>query len=346
MTFVSPDTLDVAVIGLGRMGLRHVQAVKQIGMRICGVADVSASAVKTACETYGLDSSVGFTDVNVMFRAVRPAAVVIATTAPSHRSYVLAAAEAKARYILCEKPMATSLADAVLMDEACKRHGATLAINHQMQFMPHYARVKALVGSNELGPLSSILMAGSNFGLAMNGSHYFEMFRYISGETIKSVCAWLEEDQLSNPRGPEFEDRSGRLLAKGSGRASMFVDFSAQAGHGLQLVFICRYGQIMLDELSGEMRVVARQAEYRDLPTARYGMPADSRSERVEPTEAVAPTAAVWSAMLSGRPFPDASVGLHALRCCIAAHVSHEAGGKAVQIDDPIVDQARNFKWA
>jgi predicted dehydrogenase len=187
MTFVSPDTLDVAVIGLGRMGLRHVQAVKQIGMRICGVADVSASAVKTACETYGLDSSVGFTDVNVMFRAVRPAAVVIATTAPSHRSYVLAAAEAKARYILCEKPMATSLADAVLMDEACKRHGATLAINHQMQFMPHYARVKALVGSNELGPLSSILMAGSNFGLAMNGSHYFEMFRYISGETIKSV---------------------------------------------------------------------------------------------------------------------------------------------------------------
>jgi predicted dehydrogenase len=338
--------MRLAVIGLGRMGVRHIRAARNLGMTICGAADISAQAIEAARVAHQLSPEACFADAQHMLRTVVPEAVVVATTADSHLAYVAAAAEAGVRYVLCEKPMATSLAEADAMREVCARSGTLLAVNHQMQFMPHYMRVKELVGSEELGPLSSVLVAGSNFGLAMNGSHYFEMFRYISGTSIRSVRAWLESDQLSNPRGPQFEDRSGRLLARGSGDAAMYVDFSARAGYGLQIVFICRQGQVVVDELSGDMRVSARKPEFRDLPTARYGMPADIRVELVEPTDAVAPTMGVWSAMLDGGTFPDGGIGTHALACCVAAHVSHEAGGSEILLDDLSQARSRAFKWA
>jgi predicted dehydrogenase len=338
--------MRLAVVGLGRMGVRHIQAAKNLGMTICGVADVSSQAVDAVRTAHQLLPEACFVDAQDMLRAVKPEAVVVATTADSHFACVSTAAEAGTRYILCEKPMATSLAEADAMREACARAGAVLAVNHQMQFMPHYMRVKELVGSEELGRLSSVLVAGSNFGLAMNGSHYFEMFRYISGTTVRSVRAWLEADQLSNPRGSQFEDHSGKVLAQGSDDATMYVDFSARAGYGLQIVFICRQGQIVLDELSGEMRVAVRKPEFRDLPTARYGMPADVRVELLEPTDAVAPTMGVWSAMFDGSAFPDGSVGAHALACCVAAHVSHEAGGSEILLDGLSLARSRTFKWA
>ena len=328
------------------MGIRHIRAATNLGMTICGAADISSQALEAARIAHQFSPEFCFTDARQMLRAAQPEAVVVATTADSHFAHVSAAAEAGARHILCEKPMATSLAEADAMREICARSGSVLAVNHQMQFMPHYQRVKQLIGSQDLGALSSVLVAGSNFGLAMNASHYFEMFRYVSGTTVRSLRAWLEQDQLSNPRGPQFEDHSGRLLAQGSGDATMYVDFSARAGYGLQIVFICRQGQIVLDELSGDMRVSARKPEYRDLPTARYGMPADVRVEQVEPTDAVLPTMGVWSAMLDGAPFPDGAVGTHALACCVAAHVSHDAGGIEVPLDDLQRVRSRVFKWA
>ena len=342
----SPAGLRTAVIGLGRMGLRHVQAVKNLGMTVCGASDLSGPAIEAARSAHDIPPSAFFTDAQEMLRKMRPEAVVVATTASSHKEFVLAAVENGARFILCEKPMATSLADADAMIDACHCAGVMLGVNHQMQFMPHYMRMHALVRAEELGPLASILVAGSNFGLAMNASHYFEMFRYVSGETIRSVNAWFEPGQLANPRGAQFEDRSGRLLVRGAAKASMFIDFSADAGHGLQIVCICRHGQLVVDELSGDIRVVARKSEFRDLPTTRYGMPADIRHETADPAETVLSTMAVWSAMLSGKPFPDGAVGAHALACCAAAHVSHGEQGREVRLDDPALPRDRQFKWA
>ncbi|MCE9659478.1 MAG: Gfo/Idh/MocA family oxidoreductase [Burkholderiales bacterium] len=343
---VTAAGLRIAVIGLGRMGMRHVQAARNLGMTVCGVADTAAQALRSAQADHGVAASECFTDADEMLASVKPQALAIATTAPTHARYVQAAARLGVRHILCEKAMATSLGDAEAMIEACRRSGTDLAVNHQMRFMAQYTRVKALIGSAELGPLSSILVAGSNFGLAMNASHYFEMFRYIADAPVRGVQAWFEEAQLANPRGAQFEDRSGRILAWSEAGPSMYVDFSAASGWGMQIVYICRHGQIVVDELNGDMRIAARQAEYRDLPTSRYGMPVDRQQIAIEPADTVMPTMAVWSAMLEGRPYPDGAAGLHALTCLVAAHASHEAGGREVRLDDPSLPRDRQFKWA
>lgn len=339
--------LRVAVIGLGRMGLRHVEAARRLGMDVCGAADVSPAALQAVHnQHYVAAAAACFTDAFEMLAKVKPEALVIATTAPTHALFVLAAAEVGVRYVLCEKPLATSLAEADAMLAACERAGTRLAVNHQMRYMAQYTQVKALIDTEELGPLASILVAGSNFGLAMNASHYFEMFRYISGKSVSGVQAWLEDGQLANPRGDQFEDRSGRLLARCETGPSMFIDFSAQAGWGLQVVYICRHGQIIVDELNGDMRIAARQAQYRELPTTRYGMPVDIRNEQIEPADTVVPTMAVWNALLAGQGYPDGAAGAHALACLVAAHASNEAGGRAVRLDDATLPRERVFKWA
>lgn len=346
MTANSPVGMRAAVIGLGRMGMRHLEAVTSLGMSVVGVADTDRKAQAAAQSAHGIDSSACFSDGVEMLLNVRPEALVIATTAPSHAPLVLAAAEAGVRYILCEKPMATSLSDAREMLKTCSRAGALLAINHQMRFMEQYTRVRTLIDTEELGPLASVLVAASNFGLAMNGSHYFEMFRYVSGLSIRSVNAWLEDSKLANPRGSQFEDRSGRVLARADGDVSMYLDFSANAGNGVSVVYTCRNGQIFVDELSGFMRVVSRKAEFRDLPTTRYGMPSDIHAENIAPADVVGPTKALWSALLGGQSYPGADAGLHALACCVAVHVSHESGGSTVGIDDQSLPGTHQFKWA
>lgn len=346
MNAKSPTDLRAAVIGLGRMGMRHMEAINSLGMKVVGVADTGQQARAAVQDGYGIGPSACFSDGVEMLRSVRPEALVIATTAPSHAPLVLAAAEAGVRYILCEKPMATSFRDAQEMLEACRRADAVLAINHQMRFMEQYTRVRSVIGSEALGPLASVLVAASNFGLAMNGSHYFEMFRYISGLSVYSVNAWFEDAKLANPRGAQFEDRSGRILARTADGVSMYLDFSVNAGNGVSVVYTCRNGQIFVDELNGFMRVVTRKAEYRDLPTTRYGMPSDIHVEDIAPADVVGPTKALWSALLDGQSYPDGEAGLHALACCVAAHVSHENGGNAVRIDDQSLPSAHQFKWA
>jgi predicted dehydrogenase len=338
--------LRAAVVGLGRMGVRHLEAVNRLGMSVVGLADMSTDAAVGAGAAIGVAPEACFTDAAEMFRSTRPEAVVIATTAPAHASLVLAAVEAGAKYILCEKPMAASLAEVDAMTEACAAAGAVLAVNHQMRFMANYSHVKTLIGGDELGPLISMVVAGSNFGLAMNASHYFEAFRFLTGSRVASVQAWLETDALTNPRGTQFDDRSGRLLAMNESGQALYIDFSAQAGWGLQVVYICRNGQIVLDELNGDVRVAARQAEFRDLPTSRYGMPVDIRQEAIAPAETVECTMAVWNAMIAGDGYPGADVGEHALSCLVAAHLSDRAGGVPVSTNLPEAARQERFAWA
>lgn len=337
-------SLEVGIVGLGRMGLRHLEAVQQLGMRVVGLADPSAAALEIARRA-APDAAL-FAAGEEMVARLRPAAAVIATTAPYHAPLVLAASASGATHILCEKPFASSLAQADEMIAACAAAGTQLAVNHQMRFMPNYTEVKERIGGEALGPLISMIVAGSNFGLAMNASHYFEAFRYLTGGDVTRIQAWLERDPLPNPRGDEFEDRSGRLLARGKDGATLYIDFSAHAGWGLQVVYVCQHGQIFVDELNGEIRIAAREAEYRDLPTSRYGMPATIEHAQIAPVETVAPTVALWRAMLVGEAWPDGETGRHALACLVAAQASHRRGGVAVALDTANLPRDEIFPWA
>ncbi len=94
------------------------------------------------------------------------------------------------------------------------------------------------------------------------------------------------------------------------------------------------------------MRVASREAEFRYLPTSRYGMPAKISRTQIEPASTVLPTMNVWGDLIEGTGYPDGPIGMHALRGLVAAHVSNERGGHPTRLDDPNLPYKRVFGWA
>lgn len=337
--------MNFCVIGLGRMGRRHLLVAKNLGFKIVGVYDPLPDSVRLAGEEYGLADEVIFSSVENMLQSTRPAALVVASTAPSHSKYVCMAAEAGVRYVLCEKPMAVSVQECDRMIAACSQSGTVLAVNHQMRFLETFTYVKQLIDSPQFGGVSSITIAGSNFGLAMNGSHYVEIFRFLTGEDISSLNFWADSEKVPNPRGAEYADRSGQLRAVSASGKRLYIEMGSDQSHGIQITFGCRFGQVMLDELTGNVRAVSRKAEFRELPSTRYGMPADESLRQIESPDVIAATEAVWRSMFDGAAFPDGASGRHSTQVLVAANVSGERGGEFVQLDDITLSE-RVFHWA
>jgi predicted dehydrogenase len=338
--------MKTAVIGTGRMGRRHIQVVNEMNLNLAGISDVSPDSLQLAEKEQGVSSNLHFTDAAEMLDKTHPEVVIIATTAPTHASYTKMAVETGAKFILCEKPMAVSLAECSQMIEICKHNGVGLAVNHQMRFMPNYTEPKKIFESESFGGLCSVAVLGGNFGAAMNGSHYFEMFRFLTDEIPNSVTAWFSKNKIANPRGPQFEDKAGSIRLTTPLGKRLYMDFSEDQGHGLTVIYSGRNGQLIVNELDGIMYLVEREEQYRSLPTSRYGMPAVQKTIPLPPTEVIAPTKATLSALLEGKNSPSGEDGRQVVATLVAAMISNENGSQPVTPDMTNLPVDRIFPWA
>src|SRR3981189_867283 len=74
-------------------------------------------------------------------------------------------AAAAGKHVLCEKPMATKVADAEAMIAACKKANRKLMIAYRCQFEPTNLRAVELIRSGKLGKIQAIESAnGFNIG--------------------------------------------------------------------------------------------------------------------------------------------------------------------------------------
>ncbi len=97
-----------------------------------------------------------FADPAVFFAAID--AVYIAAPNDAHRPLVEAAAQAGIP-VLCEKPMATTLADARAMVAACERAAIPYATAFDQRFHPAHQHLATLVRAGTLGTITAIRIA-------------------------------------------------------------------------------------------------------------------------------------------------------------------------------------------
>lgn len=90
-----------------------------------------------------------------------PDAVVVTSENALHRGLVERAASVGA-HVLCEKPLATEVADGEAMLAACEAAGAILMVAYPVRFAPSYGRLKASVEAGRLGEVFAVL--GTNNG--------------------------------------------------------------------------------------------------------------------------------------------------------------------------------------
>jgi myo-inositol 2-dehydrogenase / D-chiro-inositol 1-dehydrogenase len=338
--------MNVAVVGMGRMGRRHIQAVRSIGLSVCGISDINPDSVASAGSEYGIGVDRQFATLESMLQRTKPECLIVATTAPSHAEYTEAAAKAGVKFIFCEKPMAISLDQCDRMMRVCQSHGAQLAINHQMRFMEQFLMPKRIIESETFGGLSSVTVVGGNFGLSMNGLHYFEMFRFMTDELPREVTAWFSNEKVPNPRGAQFVDQAGAVRIVTPSGKRLYLDCWSNQGHGVQTIYAGPFGQLRVDELAGEMTLSVRDAADRALPTTRYGTTPIRSTGAIPPAEVIESSAAVLRSLVEEKDYPDGETGRLAVAVLVAAYQSHERGHVAVDLQRDTLPRDRVFAWA
>ena len=93
--------------------------------------------------------------------AWEPDAVVVTSENALHRGLVERAAAVGA-HVLCEKPLATEVADGEAMLAACEAAGVILMTAYPVRFAPSYGRLRAMVEAGRLGDVFAVI--GTNNG--------------------------------------------------------------------------------------------------------------------------------------------------------------------------------------
>jgi predicted dehydrogenase len=212
--------------------------------------------------------------------------------------------------------------------------------------MEQYVLPKAMVAGEAFGGLTSVTVVGGNFGLSMNALHYFEMFRFMTGEAPRLVTAWFSDAVVPNPRGAQFQDRAGAVRLETRAGKRFYLDCGADQGHGMQVIYAGPYGHLHVDELAGVLLSTVREEQHRALPTTRYGMPAHRATQTIAPADVIAPSAAVLQALVHGRDYPDGADGRLAVAVLVGAYLSHERGHAAIDLERDQLPLDRVFPWA
>lgn len=104
-------------------------------------------------ETFDVDFVT--TDYAAMLARPEVDAVFIATPNALHADEAIAAANA-GKHVLCDKPLATSVADAYRVVQACDDAGVTLGLNFHYRHLPWVEEARRLISTGALGEIQTI----------------------------------------------------------------------------------------------------------------------------------------------------------------------------------------------
>jgi predicted dehydrogenase len=125
----------------------YIQGLRAIpGVEVIGIADEEAARGAHFAEQH---STTLFPSYAALLEA-QPAAVLVCSETSKHRPLVELAAAAGA-HVLCEKPLATTLADAEALIAACERAGVKLMTAFPRRFSAPVRAIKAQLDAGELG---------------------------------------------------------------------------------------------------------------------------------------------------------------------------------------------------
>lgn len=210
------DKVSVGLIGTGNIAVQHVRRLADSGLAdIIALSDPSsASLAGIRQKRPELAAVPAYEDYKEMLALPDLEAVVISSPHCFHPQQVIDSLEA-GKHVLCEKPLASTVADARRVIAQRDRTGKTLAISYQRHCSPHYRYMREQALSGELGTLTTaVLVLTQDFirhqrgtwrqdpklscGGQLNdsGSHVVDMLLWCTGLQAQEVYAQINSFDL------------------------------------------------------------------------------------------------------------------------------------------------------
>ena len=210
--------LGVALIGTGMIAAVHRRAATQAGATIVGVVASSGDKARSVAAQWRCDA---FDSAQAALRDPRVDVVHICTPNSTHND--LAAATLLAgKHVVCEKPLATALADATELARLARVAGRVATVPFVYRYHPMVREARARIASGELGRLHLVhgsylqdwlleatdtnwrvdpALGGASRAFADIGSHWCDLVEWITGERFERLVSSLRTVQEQRPAG-------------------------------------------------------------------------------------------------------------------------------------------------
>ncbi|HUD91092.1 Gfo/Idh/MocA family oxidoreductase [Sphingobium sp.] len=177
-------------------------------------------------------------------------AVYVVLPNSMHAEYSIRAAQA-GKHVMCEKPMAVSVAECEAMIAACRKAGKKLMIGYRSRFEPYNRLAIDLARGGHVGP-TRFITAEHGFPIRPNqwrldrplsgggsmmdiGIYSLNAARYLTGEEPVEVSA-IESTDRNDPRFRTVEDRLSFTLRFPSGIVANCISSYSSPHNGYRVI--------------------------------------------------------------------------------------------------------------
>ncbi|MBI3637454.1 MAG: Gfo/Idh/MocA family oxidoreductase [Candidatus Rokubacteria bacterium] len=327
------------VVGYGSVGRRHTQVLAEIAPTLV-IADTNATARARGAHDYPAATVIAdLKDLDAGGFPWAASVAVIATWGPSHAAIFHALADRGVGRVMCEKPLAASVADANGIVDRSIREGIVLGVNHTLRYAGLADALARYASDTELGEPVAVVVDGGANCLLTNGLHWIDfachMFR---GSPTRVVSTARGEH--GNPRSDDLHLYGGSAVWTFEGDREAIITFSNRSSID-SMTRVYYRNAVAETDLDLTTRIRRRDMRgVREAPAVTRTGPAVEELYRGRLPGVRALREALKPALLdvvAGRaPGCPASVGAAAVNACVGALIASTTG-RAIDLPiDPV----------
>jgi scyllo-inositol 2-dehydrogenase (NAD+) len=260
---VTSSALPIAIVGLGRMGRFHAQAL--VGTdEVDVVALVEPAADALAAAAAIAPDAATYTDLAEGLAHPGLAGCLIATPTLTHPAMVQTALET-GLHVLCEKPLALDADVARELDRTATARKLVLQIGFWRRFAPPWRAAKERIDAGEIGtplylrfsqwdadpPPATFCDPEVSGGLAIDcGVHEYDLAEWFTGRRIVRIAAWaLPIVEPSIGEVGDLDNLVAVLELEGGGVATVDLSRNGRYGDDVRSEILGSDGALLIDLL-------------------------------------------------------------------------------------------------
>jgi predicted dehydrogenase len=225
--------IRTAVFGTGFMGKVHTEGIRRLGfVEIAGIAASNEEKARKFADEIGVEKATG--DYHSLLADSSIEAVHVCTPNSLHFPMAKEALNA-GKHVLCEKPLATSVAEAQQLVDLAKSKGLANCTFHNLRYYPMVQHIRRMREAGEFGDIYAVQGTysqdwllydtdwnwridtstnGRSRAFADIGTHWCDMIEHTTGLRITELCADLQtfHKTRKKPKG-SVETFTGKTLS-------------------------------------------------------------------------------------------------------------------------------------